>query len=85
MILPRQKHLLKLRNYKPQVKELGRNDSRFGHISEMEMAIRGRRSSFTGNILVMSDVGRVKREKNFENALLLCSPPFIKQVSPAAS
>ena len=56
LILPRQKHLLKLRNYKTQVKELGRNDSRIGHISEMEITICGRRSRFTGNILVIGDM-----------------------------
>ena len=80
----RRLNLLKLRNYKTQVKELGRNDGLFGHISEMEITICGRRSSFTGNILVC-ECESVKREKNFENALLLCSPPFIKQVSLAAS
>ena len=52
----RRLNLLKLRNYKTQVKELGRNDGLFGHISEMEITICGRQSSFTGTILVMGDM-----------------------------
>ena len=51
-------------------KELGRNDSRFGHISKMEITICGRRSSFTGNFLVC-ECGSGEARKKFRKRFVI--------------